>query len=340
MDEEIVDWVIELEGRPHDLEHSATLFKSGTEIRVEREQSGDSMAGYYLYSSVFKGLPATQIHTAAAKLVAEMNAAANSARGGGFVIMRALPITVRADGSRVPMTHVSSDTGIALEHLSTINSDGNTLSELLWTDIVRSNFARDWFDDAHREATKEIPNHFAASAARRREIIFAVCTLESYLFEWTRGIILREYTTEIDWKNKLDEYFPRRSAAKSIIDSWKDVPKKLYRLGLIKGTPNLGGPTWNTFREVYRYRNALIHAAVSWPKLEVTASLVPALDSKAELGALPAGWAIKIVAELIRDLNNKAGTATPDWLDHPLRPELGCLTYGLLFLRCPLCHIA
>jgi hypothetical protein len=325
MDEEIVDWVIELEGELDDLEHCATLFKGGREIRVEREQSGDSMAWYYLYSSVFKGLPATQIHTAAAKLVAEMNAAANSARGGGFVIMRALPITVRADGSRVPMTHVSSDTGIALEHLSTINSDGNTLSELLWTDIVRSNFARDWFDDARREATKEIPNHLAASAARRREIIFAVCTLESYFFEWTRDIILRKYTTEIDWKNKLDEYFPqrsatksisRRSATKSIIDSWKDVPKKLYRLGLIKGTPNLGGPTWNTFIKVYTYRNALIHAAVSWPKLEVTASLVPALDSKAELGALPAGWAIKIVAELIRDLNNKAGTATPDWLDH------------------------
>jgi hypothetical protein len=310
MDKEIVDWVIELEGRPHDLEHCATLFQSGREIHVEREQSGHSMARYYLSSSVFKGLPATQIHTVADKLIAAMDAAANSA-----VTMRGLPITVRADGSRVPMSPISSDTGIPSDQLSTISSDTSILSDQLSTNLIKSTFAPEWFDDARNEATKAISDPIAASAARRREILFAVCTLESYLFEWTRDILLLKYPDEAEWRAKLNEYFPRTSN-NPITDNWKNVPKKLCRLGLIKATPALSGQTWQMFREkVYKYRNALIHAAVSWPKLEVT-SLPPAPDYwKAELGALPAGWAIEIVATLIRELNNKAGTATPDWLD-------------------------
>jgi hypothetical protein len=315
MDKEIVDWVIELEGRPHDLEHCVTLFESGREIRVQREQSADSMARYYLHSSVFKGLPATQIHTVAAKLIDVMHAAANSARGGS-VTMRGLPITVRAEGSRVPMRTVSSDTGILSDHLLTVSSDTGILSDQLSRNIIKSNFAPDWFDDARNEVTKAISDPIAASAARRREIIFAVCTLESYIFEWTRDILLGNYAEEAEWRNKLNKYFPGISN-NPITENWKDVPKDLYRLGLIKGTPDLGGQPWQTFREkVYKYRNALIHAAVSWPKLEVSASPAPARDYwKAELGALSAGWAIEIVAELIRELNNKAGTATPDWLD-------------------------
>jgi hypothetical protein len=66
------------------------------------------------------------------------------------------------------------------------------------------------------------------------------------------------------------------------------------------------------------YRNALIHASVSRPQKKVTASPTPPGDWKAELGSLSAGWAIGIVAELIRGLNDKAGTPTPDWAQKQL----------------------
>jgi hypothetical protein len=182
-------------------------------------------------------------------------------------------------------------------------------SDQLVTMIVKANFAKDWFEDAYNEVTKT-----PYAAARRREIIFAVCATESYLFEWARDILISKYPTE--FLNKLTDCFPENSK-KPITEKWKDVPKKLWR-GLIEGTPDLRScQTWRTFREVYKYRNALIHAAVSWPKTEVTASLAPARDWKAELGAMGAGQAIEVVAELMRGLNDKAGTPTPDWLDLP-----------------------
>jgi hypothetical protein len=46
---------------------------------------------------------------------------------------------------------------------------------------VSDNFSEDWFSDALKEARSGTDFN-----ARRREIIFAACFAESYLFEWTR----------------------------------------------------------------------------------------------------------------------------------------------------------
>jgi hypothetical protein len=98
MDNEIVDWIIELEGGRHDLEHCATLFKSGKEILVECEQSSTSMARYYLHSSIFKGLPDTQIHAAAARLISKLNAKLKSENKGASVMMKGTPSTFAETG--------------------------------------------------------------------------------------------------------------------------------------------------------------------------------------------------------------------------------------------------
>ncbi len=184
-------------------------------------------------------------------------------------------------------------------------------SDQLATVIVMADFARDWFDDTRNEATKE------TAAARRREIIFAVCTLESYLLEWVREILLSRYPPA-EILGRLDKYFPK-GQRNSILRKWKAVPEAVYADELIKEKPDLSGQTWQTFKEtVYEYyRNALVHASVSRPQKKVTAFLPPPADWKVELGKLRAGWAMEIVAELIRGLNDKAGTLTPDWVDDP-----------------------
>jgi hypothetical protein len=46
-------------------------------------------------------------------------------------------------------------------------------------------FAPDWFEDALHEAKTGIDHN-----AQRREIVFAVCCAESYLFEWVRDEII------------------------------------------------------------------------------------------------------------------------------------------------------
>jgi hypothetical protein len=185
-------------------------------------------------------------------------------------------------------------------------SDSVMTTEWSATSIVMTDFARDWFDDTRNEATKE------TAAARRREIVFAVCTLESYLLEWARDIILSRHSAA-ELLSKLAKYFPE-GQTKPITHKWKVVPKELCRDGLIKDPPDLSGQTWQAFREDVHdyYRHSLIHAIVSRPQEKVTTASTPPSDWKAELARLPAGWAIGIVAKLMRDLNDKAGTHTPD----------------------------
>jgi hypothetical protein len=211
-----------------------------------------------------------------------------------------------------PVPHtVTTDAVMAVGILAAVSVTQAIPAEWLATSIVMADFARDWFDDARNETTKE------TVAARRREIVFAVCALESYLLEWARDILLSKFSAA-ELLSKLERYFPK-GQKKSITDKWKDVPKMLHHDGLIKGTPDLSGQTWKAFRDRVHgcYRNSLIHASVSRPQEKVTASSTPPPDWKAELAKLPAGWAIGIVAELMRGLNDKAGTHTPDWLDKP-----------------------
>lgn len=212
---------------------------------------------------------------------------------------------------------VTASSHIPCEYLATVKSDATIPLESSVTNIVMSDFARDWFEDARNEATRETDNDIAAAAARRREIIFAVCALESYLFEWVRGILLpKESAMLLCCSSIIAALSDRRE---SITDKWKDIPKMLCDDGLIKETPDLGcGSTWKEFKKIYNYRNNLIHAGVSRPKKEVSPYLDPPAASvgwKAELSRLRAGWAVEIVAELIKDLNDKAGRHAPSWLN-------------------------
>ena len=68
---------------------------------------------------------------------------------------------------------------------------------------LHASFASKWFGDAHREAALE------GGDARRREILLAVCFVESYLLEWTRDEALRR-----DYR-ALSRYFKSASASQS-----------------------------------------------------------------------------------------------------------------------------
>jgi predicted RNA-binding Zn-ribbon protein involved in translation (DUF1610 family) len=52
--------------------------------------------------------------------------------------------------------------------------------------MMSAHFAQSWFEDALREANTPDDAH-----ARRREIVFAVCFAETYLFEWVRDEVVR-----------------------------------------------------------------------------------------------------------------------------------------------------
>jgi hypothetical protein len=98
--------------------------------------------------------------------------------------------------------------------------------------IVKADFAKDWFNDAHNEVTKETSDLIAAAAARRREIIFSVCALESYLLEWTREILLSRYG-EAELLNKLNRYFPKGDRSRLLI-SGKTCPRSFAVTGSLR----------------------------------------------------------------------------------------------------------
>jgi hypothetical protein len=119
MDDEIVNWIIDLQGGQYDLNDCAKLFESGTEIRVEREQAVNSIPRYYLHSSEFQGLPDTQIHAVATKLIAKLNEAVKL-QGGAGSLMMGIPVTIRADGSRIPMKVVTAVSSMPNESLANV----------------------------------------------------------------------------------------------------------------------------------------------------------------------------------------------------------------------------
>jgi hypothetical protein len=168
-------------------------------------------------------------------------------------------------------------------------------------------FAPEWFEDALHEANTGTDHN-----ARRREIVFAVCFAESYLFEWVRDTVLDKGNSEELVRN-LNQYFPP-GKWQPVIDKWKDVPKKLLNDGLIPATPNLGLPYWENFKSLVGMRNGLVHARSSRPETGQQPEREKPLPSKGDLDKLQAGWPTEVVVTLAKELHKAIGTPVPDWL--------------------------
>jgi hypothetical protein len=166
-------------------------------------------------------------------------------------------------------------------------------------------FAPEWFKDALNEARTGSDHH-----SRRREILFAVCCVESYLFEWTRDEVLNRNFDE------LEEYFPY-GRKMGIKDRWKHTIKHLKKNDRISNSPDFGDSCWQDFCNLVVYRDGLVHGRSSRPETSSQGNDQKPVPSKTELDQLPPGWAVKIVILLIRDLHKAVGTSTPQWLIEP-----------------------
>jgi hypothetical protein len=126
MDNLIVNWVIPLHDVPPDLDGRPVLLSDETETRIEREQSGQ----HYLHSSKFRGLPAAEIDTVAAELIAKINGNLRDTS-----VTMGIPIGIRADGSQV--TRVTSISSTPVEMLATVSGEGRIGIEIVVVDNVR-----------------------------------------------------------------------------------------------------------------------------------------------------------------------------------------------------------
>jgi hypothetical protein len=175
----------------------------------------------------------------------------------------------------------------------------STLKALLPLTVEQfHHWAPSWFTDALGEATSGKPPDPA-----RREIVFATCFLESYIFEWVhdlRGAVLNDYFPPK--KRFKDDPRYRRS----LEDKWKCVPEELFDDKVLR-----------IKRLLVKYRNGLVHAAASRPVIagqrqteaeKRTPPLGKMHDPKTK------GWALTIAVDLVRDLHKQLGTKEPPHL--------------------------
>ena len=144
--------------------------------------------------------------------------------------------------------------------------------------------------------------------ARRREIVFSVCFVESYLFEWTRDLVGPQEAT--------DTYFPVGTWS-GVRDRWKRVMKALEENTKIPQQPDLSGSIWRDFDTLVDYRDGLVHGAASRPSSNTRPrdeGPTPALDV---LQNMTPGEPVRVVVALIKHLHVTGGTAAPAWLVEP-----------------------
>ena len=172
---------------------------------------------------------------------------------------------------------------------------------------ISDSFARDWFTDALREARTGKDYN-----ARRREIIFAICFAESYIFEWTRHKIQIE---------EINDYFPPSPRfdkdpryRRTLKDKWGRIPREIFDAKKIPAHPNLKLAGLGT---LLKYRNGLVHASASEPATDSQPPKTKPFPTKEMLKRLKPGWAVKIVVDLVKDLHREVGDSVPEYIEYP-----------------------
>lgn len=174
----------------------------------------------------------------------------------------------------------------------------------LW---ITGNFSEAWYEDVEREASLSDNIH-----ARRREILFSVCFLETYLFEWTRDIV---------GLGNINDYFPYEKPHKrdptikrymrGLKENWRALPKELFDEGKIRADPKL---KIENLKLLIAYRNDLVHVHVSRPQSSSQPSELNPRTSPADIERLSPGWARDIAKNLVLDLHKVLGTTPPTYL--------------------------
>lgn len=162
-------------------------------------------------------------------------------------------------------------------------------------------YAREWYADAAAEART------IGHAARRREILFAVCAAESAVFEWVRDSVLNR---DFDALSAVFPFDKRRG----VLEKYRDIPKALAQEGRIPATLDCGGVEFADFRRLVGYRDGLVHASASRPDRHDLPQPQRPVPTNTELDELPPGWPCDVVLSLVRKLYRDTGTAAPPWI--------------------------
>jgi len=166
------------------------------------------------------------------------------------------------------------------------------------TIVVSQPLARDWYDDARREAGD------SSIEARRREILFAVCLAECYLVDWVRDHVANADSATMQRYMGAGDMVRRR---------WTETPERLAAAGLIRAVPSIDAELRERWDALLTFRNALAHGRTSWPWEVGRLSTISAL-TLLDLERMGPGAALEVVLRLIRAFHTAGGVALPEWI--------------------------
>jgi hypothetical protein len=185
-----------------------------------------------------------------------------------------------------------------------VNADESQVE--LW---MAAHYAKWWFADAKQQSLNDDDSD---GTAKVREIVFAVCSIESYLVEWVRDEVLKSNY------QRLKHYFPiERKRHLGIVGRWEQVINRLERDRAIPRKPEFGEtPYWKEFQKLVDFRNGLVHGRASRPDSNtIRDERERPGPTNEDLVKMDQGWPVRVVAEVIRNLHAAVGSAPPKWLD-------------------------
>lgn len=174
---------------------------------------------------------------------------------------------------------------------------------------VYASYAEEWWEDACRNVPGRRDESGATRDAIRRQIVFAVCALESWFFEWVRDEL-------VDDTGQSSVLFSQ--APPPIADRIKFVLDKLHGRGKLVEEPEFGASeAWDDLHDLLSHRNGLVHALASWPRGTVPADADEARPTPQELSGLAPARPLEVVRGVADFLTSFADDEPPEWMEVP-----------------------
>ena len=168
-----------------------------------------------------------------------------------------------------------------------------------------TNYAADWYADARGEVSDS-----ANKQNKRREIVFSVFFLESYLYEWVRN-------QRSDFLAKLFDKGAKTLDGKHSLQGlkfkWQYIPSAIAHELMLATDFELD---LNELERLIKFRDGFVHAKASRFYNDNTEEIILPVPSQEKLAnTSQSGWAVTTAKNLVISLHQKTDSDPPKYFE-------------------------
>ena len=183
------------------------------------------------------------------------------------------------------------------------------------THYVYSSYGKRWWEDACGEVPL-VDDEDAARHVIRRQVVFVVCALESWFFEWVRD--------EVPGDVNATAALFAEGKPEGITDRIKRVTKQLYDESDLIEEPDFDDTeAWQPLCGLVEHRNGLVHALASLPRGDIPPDAETATPTPEDLRDLAPAKPLRIVRRAVELVTSFADAEPPEWMEVSVAASLG-----------------